>query len=125
MPIAELDRVLGGGLVPGSLVLIGGDPGIGKSTLVLQAAAALADVKGRCSTSRPRNRPADQAPRRIGSASDPSTCCPLGTDLDEILAAPTRESVAADRRLDPDRLRRRDHLGGRGASRRCGNAPLA
>ena len=34
----ELDRVLGGGLLPGSLVLIGGDPGIGKSTLVLQAA---------------------------------------------------------------------------------------
>ena len=37
--IAELDRVLGGGLVPGSLVLIGGEPGIGKSTLVLQALA--------------------------------------------------------------------------------------
>jgi len=42
IPIHELDRVLGGGLVPGSLVLIGGDPGIGKSTLVLQTAAALA-----------------------------------------------------------------------------------
>jgi DNA repair protein RadA/Sms len=40
--IDELDRVLGGGLVQGSTVLIGGDPGIGKSTLVLQAAAALA-----------------------------------------------------------------------------------
>ena len=39
---AELDRVLGGGLVPGSLVLVGGDPGIGKSTLLLQTAAALA-----------------------------------------------------------------------------------
>jgi len=38
----ELDRVLGGGVVPGSVVLIGGDPGIGKSTLVLQALAALA-----------------------------------------------------------------------------------
>ena len=43
--IAELDRVLGGGLVPGSCVLIGGDPGIGKSTLLLQAAAQLA-VRG-------------------------------------------------------------------------------
>ena len=42
VPISELDRVLGGGLVPGSLVLVGGDPGIGKSTLVLQTAAALA-----------------------------------------------------------------------------------
>jgi DNA repair protein RadA/Sms len=41
--IGELDRVLGGGLVEGSAVLIGGDPGIGKSTLMLQAAAALAE----------------------------------------------------------------------------------
>jgi DNA repair protein RadA/Sms len=40
--IGELDRVLGGGLVPASAVLVGGDPGIGKSTLLLQAAAALA-----------------------------------------------------------------------------------
>jgi DNA repair protein RadA/Sms len=40
--IAELDRVAGGGFVPGSGVLIGGDPGIGKSTLLLQALAALA-----------------------------------------------------------------------------------
>jgi DNA repair protein RadA/Sms len=39
--IGELDRVLGGGLVPGSVVLLGGDPGIGKSTLLLQACAAL------------------------------------------------------------------------------------
>ena len=39
--IGELDRVLGGGLVPGSVVLIGGDPGIGKSTLLLQAASSL------------------------------------------------------------------------------------
>ena len=41
---AELDRVLGGGLVPGSVVLIGGDPGVGKSTLLLQA---LADINAR------------------------------------------------------------------------------
>jgi len=40
--LGELDRVLGGGLVPGSLVLVGGEPGIGKSTLLLQAAAGLA-----------------------------------------------------------------------------------
>ena len=40
--IAELDRVLGGGLVPASAVLVGGDPGIGKSTLLLQAAASFA-----------------------------------------------------------------------------------
>lgn len=40
--IAELDRVLGGGLVPASAILVGGDPGIGKSTLLLQAAASFA-----------------------------------------------------------------------------------
>jgi DNA repair protein RadA/Sms len=39
--LGELDRVLGGGIVPGSLILIGGDPGIGKSTLMLQMAALL------------------------------------------------------------------------------------
>ena len=44
--IHEFDRVLGGGLVPGSLVLLGGLPGIGKSTLLLQACAGLAAPKG-------------------------------------------------------------------------------
>jgi DNA repair protein RadA/Sms len=43
--IQELDRVLGGGLVDGAVVLIGGDPGIGKSTLILQALAKIADKK--------------------------------------------------------------------------------
>lgn len=42
---AELNRVLGGGLVPGSLVLLGGEPGIGKSTLILQTVLRLADKK--------------------------------------------------------------------------------
>jgi DNA repair protein RadA/Sms len=45
--IAEFDRVLGGGIVPGSLVLIGGDPGIGKSTLLMQASGQLASGAGR------------------------------------------------------------------------------
>lgn len=40
--IAEVDRVLGGGIVPGALILLGGEPGVGKSTLLLQLAAALA-----------------------------------------------------------------------------------
>lgn len=44
--LPELDRVLGGGLVTGSVVLIGGDPGIGKSTLLLQAMATMADSSG-------------------------------------------------------------------------------
>ena len=38
LPIGEFARVLGGGIVPGSIVLVGGDPGIGKSTLMLQMA---------------------------------------------------------------------------------------
>ena len=42
LPIEEFARVLGGGVVPGSLVLVGGDPGIGKSTLLLQMAAGMA-----------------------------------------------------------------------------------
>ena len=45
--IGEIDRVVGGGFVPGSVVLLAGDPGIGKSTLLLQAAAALAGRGGR------------------------------------------------------------------------------
>ena len=43
--IGELDRVLGGGIVPGSLVLVGGDPGIGKSTLLLQVCRNLSESK--------------------------------------------------------------------------------
>src|SRR6185503_4094171 len=42
--ISEFDRVLGGGVVPGSLVMLGGEPGIGKSTLLLQAAAHFAST---------------------------------------------------------------------------------
>ena len=45
--LAEFDRALGGGLVPGSAILMGGDPGIGKSTLLLQTAAAIAKDGGR------------------------------------------------------------------------------
>jgi DNA repair protein RadA/Sms len=47
IPLEEFNRVLGGGLVAGSLVLIGGDPGIGKSTLLLQVSALIAGAIGR------------------------------------------------------------------------------
>ena len=47
LPLAEFNRVLGGGLVAGSLTLISGDPGIGKSTLLLQAAASMSNGKQR------------------------------------------------------------------------------
>src|SRR5438876_1675128 len=46
--VGELDRVLAGGVVPGSVTLLGGEPGIGKSTLLLQALAAMAGTGARC-----------------------------------------------------------------------------
>lgn len=46
VPMPEFDRVVGGGVVPGSVVLVGGDPGIGKSTLLLQVASLLAGQHG-------------------------------------------------------------------------------
>jgi DNA repair protein RadA/Sms len=46
LPMDEFSRVLGGGVVPGSLILVGGEPGIGKSTLLLQVAALLSDTSG-------------------------------------------------------------------------------
>ena len=46
--VDEVDRVLGGGLVPGSVTLLGGEPGVGKSTLLLQVASAIAAAGGRC-----------------------------------------------------------------------------
>ncbi len=47
LPLAEFNRVLGGGIVPGSMVLIGGDPGIGKSTLLLEVASLTAESVGK------------------------------------------------------------------------------
>ena len=46
LPIEEFSRVLGGGVVPGSIVLIGGEPGIGKSTLMVQLAGQMAEYAG-------------------------------------------------------------------------------
>ena len=80
--IGELDRVLGGGLVPGSLVLVGGEPGIGKSTLLLQAAAGVAAARPggghvlyatgeeSAGAGPPSSRPAGSA-RRAGRDGDP------------------------------------------------------
>ncbi|MEO1439066.1 MAG: AAA family ATPase, partial [Chloroflexota bacterium] len=47
LPVEEFSRVLGGGIVPGSIILLGGAPGIGKSTLLLQMSALLANEIGR------------------------------------------------------------------------------
>ena len=72
--VAELDRVLGGGLVPGSVTLVGGEPGIGKSTLLLQVTAhSPAAGTGRC-TSPPRSRPSRCATGPSAST-PPATSC--------------------------------------------------
>ena len=83
MPSSELNRVLGGGLVPGSLTLIGGEPGIGKSTLILQNILALRSrrilyVSGEESQNQLKMR-AD----RLGKASDNAYVL-CETDLDNI-----------------------------------------
>jgi len=61
LPIEEFARVLGGGVVPGSVVLVGGDPGIGKSTLLLQMALVMAQG-GVYFTSPVRNQNARSSP---------------------------------------------------------------
>jgi len=83
--VAELDRVLGGGLVPASLVLVGGEPGVGKSTLLLMALAAISEerrallVTGEESTAQVKLRAA-----RLG-----------GAEQVEILAETELEAVCA------------------------------
>ena len=91
--IAEFDRVLGGGLVEGSLVLVGGDPGIGKSTLLLQAAKQFADqrkvlyVSGEESEAQIKMR-ADRLGLQSGGLFF------LGhTDVDQIIASAKKERV--------------------------------
>lgn len=86
--IGEVDRVLGGGLVPGSIVLFGGDPGIGKSTLLLQLAARLAGggvgtlyITGEESPSQVRGRA-----ERVGAVVDGLGLLAT-TDVDAALAA--------------------------------------
>ncbi|GBE14459.1 MAG TPA: DNA repair protein RadA [Proteobacteria bacterium] len=69
---AELDRVLGGGIVPGSAILLGGDPGIGKSTLLLQAMSALSEngKKVLYATAEESAKQIGIRARRIGAESD-------------------------------------------------------
>ena len=79
--IDEFDRVLGGGIVPGSLVLLGGEPGIGKSTLLLQAAANFAHAPraGAVRLGRGIGAP-DQGPRRAAGRRR-RAAVPAGRDL--------------------------------------------
>jgi DNA repair protein RadA/Sms len=99
--IAEFDRVCGGGLVPGSAVLIGGDPGVGKSTLILQALASHAltggqavYISGEEAMAQVRMRAArmelSQSPVALGSA----TC--VEDVLSTLESGPTPSVVAID-----------------------------
>ncbi len=88
--IDEMDRVLGGGLVPGSVVLLGGEPGIGKSTLLLQASAGLAVGAGAASGS-------------AGAAGGPGATSGQGPSGGHVLYA-TGEESAGQVRLRAGRL---------------------
>ncbi|GBE26040.1 hypothetical protein BMS3Bbin02_02332 [bacterium BMS3Bbin02] len=85
--IGEIDRVLGGGFVPGAAVLLGGEPGVGKSTVLLQIAAALAGGRGRVLVASAEESVGQIAlrGRRIGAAVD-------GIDL---LAESSLENILA------------------------------
>jgi len=94
--LREIDRVLGGGIVPGSLLLVGGDPGIGKSTLLLQLAMALAAggervlyVSGEESEEQIRLRA-----RRLGDV-PPGLLLLCETDLESVLEAAALAKPAA------------------------------
>lgn len=92
--LTELDFVLGGGVVPGSMVLVGGEPGVGKSTLLLQVAGAMSTqgreilyVSGEESALQVKMRA-----ERLGLAQDVSLLC--ATELESILATAAAEKPA-------------------------------
>ncbi|HET9680364.1 MAG TPA: DNA repair protein RadA [Gammaproteobacteria bacterium] len=89
----ELDRVLGGGLVPGAVVLIGGDPGIGKSTLLLQAAARLSDRGVLYATGEESLRQVGLRARRLG-VPDASMNLMTETCVERIIATAEKHKPA-------------------------------
>jgi len=91
----EFDRVLGGGLVPGSVVLLGGDPGVGKSTLLQQVAAQLpAELRCLYATGEESLRQVAQRARRLGLDS-PALCLLADTSLENILQQAEKQRAAA------------------------------
>jgi DNA repair protein RadA/Sms len=109
---AEFDRVLGGGLVPGSLVLLGGDPGIGKSTLLAQVCIAMAGTVGsrQNAVGSSRSKTAEKAPRVGAEGVDNSAAqaassayCLLPTAYSQVLYV-TGEESSEQVKLRADRL---------------------
>lgn len=88
--LSELDRVLGGGLVSGSVTLLGGDPGIGKSTLLLQAADQLSRATATLyATGEESLHQVSLRARRLGAAGE-SLCLMAETDVDGVIAEAKR-----------------------------------
>ena len=122
--IDEFDRVLGGGLVSGAVVLIGGDPGIGKSTLLLQALAHLSKQQNMLYVSGEES--AQQIALRAKRLALDARSLHLLPEiqLEKIQAAmsPQRKAGRGGDRFDPDRVFRTAHLrarlGGAGARMR-------
>jgi DNA repair protein RadA/Sms len=94
LPIAEFARVLGGGIVPGSVVLIGGDPGIGKSTLTLQMAVEMA------ATSRVLYISGEESERQIKMRAVRILRAPQGQAQGEIRPAPEDLFLLTETNLD-------------------------
>jgi DNA repair protein RadA/Sms len=89
--LGEIDRVLGGGLVPGSVVLIGGDPGIGKSTLLLQMLAGLLEqMKCLYVTGEESLQQVGMRAKRLGLSAE-SLSCVTETSVDSVLALAEEE----------------------------------
>ena len=127
VPIGEFARVLGGGLVPGSIVLVGGDPGIGKSTLMLQMALEMASrLQGAVCLGR-GIRAADQDARRAHRRRSKVPCRAVPGHRDQPGHHPRtcRRSQAgpADRRLRSRPSTCRRWIRPPGRSRRCASAP--
>ena len=125
--IPEIDRVLGGGFVPGSVTLLGGEPGIGKSTLLLQIVGAIAARAPRCSTCRPRRSPQQVQARaaRLGALAPDLWLVPRAT-LAAIVDTHRRDGARGRRRrLHPDRGRSRAVVHAGLGRRRCATARIA
>jgi DNA repair protein RadA/Sms len=94
--VGELDRVLGGGLVPGVAILVGGEPGIGKSTLLLQAADRIASTSGSVliATAEESTHQVQMRARRVGVRSDDVLIASIH-DVDDIIALAAERDPAA------------------------------
>lgn len=94
--IGEFDRVLGGGVVPGAAILLGGEPGVGKSTLLLQVADALAKAGGSVliATAEESTHQIQMRARRVGVASDDVEVASV-YDVGDILALASERSPGA------------------------------